>query len=92
MLQRKGMDETATKLESCFRVVFPALDPAAITSATVNRVPQWDSVAQITLLNLIGEEFGIDIDFEEFEGADSFAEMLARLRERLSCSAADGGR
>ena len=84
MLQRKGMDETASKLEQCFQIAFPNLDPAAISSASVDSVPQWDSVAQITLLNLIGEEFAIDIDFEEFEGANSFSEMLARLRERLS--------
>ena len=78
------MDETASKLDHCFRIAFPNLDPAAISSANVDSVPQWDSVAQITLLNLIGEEFAIDIDFEEFEGANSFSEMLARLRERLS--------
>ena len=84
MLQRKGMDETASKLESCFQIAFPSLDPATIPSASVDSVPQWDSVTQITLLNLIGEEFAIDIDFEEFEGANSFPEMLARLRERLS--------
>ena len=78
------MDETASKLEQCFRIAFPNLDPAAISSASVDSVPQWDSVAQITLLNLIGEEFAIDIDFEEFEGANSFSEMLVRLRERLS--------
>ena len=32
----------------------------------------------------VGATFAIDIDFEEFEGANSFSEMLARLRERLS--------
>jgi acyl carrier protein len=84
VLQREGMDETATKLEQCFRIAFPALDPVGIPLASVDRVPQWDSVAQITLLNLIGEEFAIDIDFEEFEGATSYPEVLARLRQRLS--------
>jgi acyl carrier protein len=82
------MDETATKLEQCFRIAFPTLDPAAIPLASVDRVPAWDSVAQITLLNLIGEEFAIDIDFEEFEGATSFPEVLARLRQHLNV---DGG-
>jgi acyl carrier protein len=27
----------------------------------------------VTLISLIGEEFGIDLDFEEFEEATSFA-------------------
>lgn len=39
----------------------------------------WDSVAQVTLLTVIGEEFGIEIDFEEFEGATSFQELENRL-------------
>jgi acyl carrier protein len=82
------MDETATRLEQCFRIAFPTLDPAAIPLASVDRVPAWDSVAQITLLNLIGEEFAIDIDFEEFEGATSFPEVLVRLRQHLNV---DGG-
>ncbi len=82
------MDEIATRLEQCFRIAFPTLDPAAIPLASVDRVPAWDSVAQITLLNLIGEEFAIEIDFEEFEGATSFAEVLARLRQRLNVEGA----
>jgi len=39
----------------------------------------WDSVAQVTLLTVIGEEFGIEIDFEEFEGATSFEEIANRI-------------
>jgi hypothetical protein len=30
---------------------------------------------------LIGEEFNIDIDFEEFEGGTSFGALFDRLRE-----------
>ena len=41
----------------------------------------WDSVAQVTLLTVIGEEFGIEVDFEEFEGATSFEELARRLSD-----------
>ena len=46
----------------------------------------WDSLAHITLLTVINEEFGVDVDFEEFEGATSFAAILERV-ERLAARA-----
>jgi len=48
--------------------------------ASVDTIGTWDSVAHVTLLSLIGEEFAIDIDFEEFAGATSFPEILERVR------------
>jgi acyl carrier protein len=77
------MDTTVAKLEKCFLRVFPNLDSGMIQQASVDNVPKWDSVAQITLLTLIGEEFAIDVDFEEFEGATSFPAILDRLRHTL---------
>ena len=59
---------------------------ARIPAASVDSVAEWDSMAQITLLSLIGEEFGIDIDFEEFEGAVSFTDILARVQQRTDGS------
>ncbi len=74
------MDELSTKLTRCFTTVFPGLDPSRAAAASVETVPEWDSVAQITLLTVIGEEFGFEPDFERFEGATSFASILDRLR------------
>jgi hypothetical protein len=34
------------------------------------------------LISLISEEFATDLDFEEFDGATSFASILEILRER----------
>jgi acyl carrier protein len=75
------MNNAAEKLTQCFKVVFPKLDPEQIPAATAEKMSEWDSVAQVNLLSVIGEEFDIDIDFEEFEGATSFAALLDRLRE-----------
>ncbi len=71
------MDNVRDKLSRCFARTFPALDPSQYAAASAQNVSQWDSVTQLTLLTLIGEEFGREIDFEEFEGATSF-EALAR--------------
>lgn len=75
------MDNTNTKLLNCFVLVFPKLDAHQIPAASAENVADWDSVAQVRLLSVIGEEFGIDIDFEQFEGATSFQSLLERLRQ-----------
>ena len=73
------MDHVRDKLAHCFSLTFPQMDPGQYSAATVENTSGWDSVAQVTLLTLIGEEFGIDIDFEEFEGATSFESLAAQL-------------
>ena len=75
------MDNVAERLAKCFQLVFPKLTPDQIPLASAETLSQWDSVAQVSLLSVIGEEFDMDIDFEEFEGATSFATLLDRLRE-----------
>jgi acyl carrier protein len=71
------MDDTREKLGRCFKLAFPKLDPSQYATASAQNLSEWDSIAQVTLLTLIGEEFGREMDFEEFEGATSF-EALAR--------------
>lgn len=77
------MDDVTIKeqLSKCFSAVFPQLSPAEIASATLENTSGWDSIAQATILTLIGERFGMDIDFERFEGADSFSRIAAVIRE-----------
>jgi acyl carrier protein len=78
------MTKVEEKLSYCFSLAFPKLDPSQRATATSENTSGWDSVAQVTLLTLIGEEFGIDIDFEEFEGATSFEALASRIREITS--------
>jgi acyl carrier protein len=40
---------------------------------------QWDSVAAITLVNVIEEEFSTQIDYDHLPDLDSFAKVLAYL-------------
>ncbi len=70
------------RVARCFETVFPNLSPAEIPAASSDSLAAWNSIAQVTLLSLIGEEFGLDIDFEEFEGATSFASILALVRAK----------
>ena len=72
------------KLLKCFSAVFPELDPAGIESANVENTSGWDSIAHVTLLTLVSEEFGMEVDFEKFESAISFSGFLTLIRETTS--------
>jgi len=72
------------RLVRCFERAFPDLNRSDIPTANQSLVSNWDSIAQVTLLSLIGEEFGMEIDFEEFEGATSFEAILNVVRARVS--------
>ena len=73
-------DEKYERLIACFRQVFPNMKPSDISLATQETVAAWDSIAHVTLLSLIGEKLGVDIDFEEFAEATSFAAILELVR------------
>ena len=77
-------DEQIEKLVSCFRKVFPKLSRADILSADQASISAWDSIAQVTLISLIGEEFGLEPDFEDFDEATSFAVFRDVLSAKLS--------
>jgi acyl carrier protein len=75
------MDESRERLAQCFQVVFPSLkDNAGIFAATQATVPEWDSVAAITLVNVLEEEFQIEMDFEVLADLTSFELILDYLK------------
>ena len=80
------MSETASRLTNCFQAVFPALPPAQIPGATQLSVTGWDSTAAITLMNVIEEEFGIQVDFDALAELDSFHSILEYLRKETQLS------
>jgi len=77
-------DRQEERLADCFERVFPTLSRSAIPSATHDNVAGWDSIADLTLVSLIGEEFGFEIDFEDFEHATSFTAVLELIRARIA--------
>jgi acyl carrier protein len=64
-----------TRLEQCFLAVLPTLD-GGIEQASAETVETWDSVAQVTLISLVEEEFGIVVPAEEYEKLTSFRSFL----------------
>jgi len=73
------VSDVTDRLTNCFRVVFPSLSDASITTASTATVPAWDSLAAITLLQVVQEEFNLEIDLErlgELSSFEAFSEYL----------------
>ena len=76
------MDDLEARLVRCFGLIFPALDEKQIRRATNADVPSWDSMAMVILVNVVEEEFGMQIDMEDAEHLTSFGGFLAYMRTR----------
>jgi acyl carrier protein len=76
------MDEKQMRLAGCFSAVFPELSTDEITEASSISVQNWDSVAGVTLLAVVEEEFGIIIEDDDFAKFNSFRGFLNYLQER----------
>jgi acyl carrier protein len=77
------MDEltTSARLVSCFQIVFPQMPAAAIPAAEQDSIESWDSVAGITLISVIEDEFQVTLDLDRLPELTSFAAILADLRQ-----------
>jgi acyl carrier protein len=78
------MDNVEQKLKTIFETTFPDIAPDAITLATQDNTQTWDSVAAITLMNLIEEEFQIQMDFEDLGDLTSFQKIKEYVGTRLA--------
>ena len=77
------MDETRQRLTNCFQVVFPELPQNAIAGASTATVAEWDSIAAITLMNVVEDEFAMQMDLDDLAELDSFEKLYSYLRKRL---------
>jgi acyl carrier protein len=80
------MDETRQRLMNCFQVVFPDLPPDQFSTASTATVAAWDSVAAITLMNVLEDEFGFEMDLDDLADLDSFEKIHSYLQKRLQAA------
>jgi acyl carrier protein len=66
--------------------VFPNLPEGEIAAANQTNVAAWDSVAAITLVNVIEEEFGIEMDLDQLADLDSFSRIEEYLNREMPLS------
>jgi acyl carrier protein len=83
------MDRDEQRLSNCFGAVFPDLSERDIPKASTKSVGAWDSVATITLVSVIEEEFGLRFSPEQLDRFTSYESILRQLRaaQRVSAEA-----
>jgi acyl carrier protein len=78
------MSKTEGRLVQCFAAVFPGKTTEQILTANPDTFAEWDSVTAITLLTVIQEEFGIEMEPEDFAEMISFQGILGYLDKQSS--------
>jgi acyl carrier protein len=76
------MGNTASRLAECFGAVFPGLGEKEIPKAEMASLADWDSLASVTLIGVVEEEFGIEVAPEDLEQFVSFERVLDYLQSR----------
>jgi acyl carrier protein len=76
------MSEQEDRLIRCFSSVFPMLSTAEIRSSSSDSLAVCgDSLTAITLLAVIQQEFGVEIDPSDLSELDSFEAFQTYLRQ-----------
>jgi acyl carrier protein len=75
------MDDVKPRLLRCFQAVFPDLPETQLLTATQDSVDTWDSVAMITLVNVIDEEFNVQLDLDRLDRLSSFESLHNHLQD-----------
>jgi acyl carrier protein len=76
------MNETKERVALCFSNVFPAIRHDEIPRASMASLAAWDSLAHVTLLSSIAEEFGLNFEMEDFEQLISYALIVDYLESK----------
>jgi acyl carrier protein len=73
------MNDLRSRLKKCFAAVFPSVSQDQIETATPDTIKGWDSIAMVTLISVVEEEFGQSIPLEEIPNLNSFARLYTYL-------------
>jgi acyl carrier protein len=76
------MNDIQERVTRCFSNVFPDLPEEEIPRASTASLPAWDSVAHITLLSSISEEFGRPFELEDYEELVSYPLIVDWLEKQ----------
>jgi len=72
------MDDARSRLMRCFSTVFSALLAGSCKRNTTNTA-EWDSLASVTLIALVEEGFGTELDISALGELSSFDSILEHL-------------
>jgi acyl carrier protein len=75
--------ELSETLVECFAAVFPDVPREELVDAAVENTEEWDSIASVTLLAVLEEEFGVQIDDLDLPELSSFDKVHDYLAARV---------
>jgi acyl carrier protein len=77
------VSELDVRLSALFLAAFPCLKDKSVSNATRDSISEWDSIAAVTLVTLVEEEFGEQFDLEDAAEWTSYKQIRDLLQERL---------
>lgn len=80
------MNEINERLARCFALVFPFASAEEIRTLKMESMPGWDSLKGVSLVSVIDEEFGAQIDLPDLLEMGSFEKVHQYLSERIKVS------
>jgi acyl carrier protein len=72
------------RLVRCFSSVFPDLNEDQIRKASVDSVPGWHSLASVTLISVVQEEFGVQVGLSDLPNLISFAAVQNYVQHHVA--------
>jgi acyl carrier protein len=76
------VDELETRLSRCFSLIFPSLTEEEIRESDVARLIDVDSLAAVTLVALIHEQFAVNLDMDDLQSLGSFRAVWQYVHEK----------
>lgn len=80
------MDELEDRLVRCFSSVFPGLTTEQIHTASAESLSAWDSLASVTLVAVLQQEYEIQINLMDLAELVSFEAVQKYIRKHKLCS------
>lgn len=80
------MHDLDARLARCFTSVFPDLTPEQVQMASVESVRGWDSLAAVTLLAVLQEEFGVQVGLSDVSELVSYRAIQNYIRSHNGVS------
>lgn len=70
------------RVRSCFEIALPSLPPELLETVRKDAVDEWDSLASLTLIAVLEEEFGLIFDdtaVDSFTSFDAVVDTICAL-------------
>ncbi len=66
------MNDIQVRVNRCFSNVFPDIRDEQLPTASSTTLAAWDSMGHVRLLGAVEEEFGLQLEMEDFDELTSY--------------------